>query len=190
MDETSFTTYNELLNLQVAQQFNKMAPPTRGEVREFYAIALTDAVPISHEAQKKFFADEAFGVVPVSAGLNAMTARILVKAKIISDMADEPLPPEGNPHAKLDDPCAYDSTDPSYVMALILNYTTFISSKDFSMSPDDITIRKNDKIRVLITINDDGTLNMQRGEIVALSSRAPEEYKGLTDCTSLISMFE
>ena len=58
------------------------------------------------------------------------------------------------------------------------------------MSDDDLTIRKNDKIRVSLTISEEGTLDIQRGEITAIVSRAKEALRTPSDCSNLSDLFK
>ena len=99
LDPTSFTTPEEMLGLMVAKQFGKLHVPTRGEVRKFTAIALTDAIPMSDLAFSNFM-----GSNPEASA--DTTSRFIVKAMIVADELGDRLGAKNNPHRKLPNPCS------------------------------------------------------------------------------------
>jgi len=185
LNPTCFTTKEELLELMVAKQFGKLHIPTRGEVRKFTAIALTDSVPMSDLAFDNFIG--AALKDPPSPGVQS---RYIVKAMIVGDETGDRLRAKNNPHRKIPNPCSYtESEDSAKAISIIMLYTTFMSAKDFSIA-DNTPVRRNDKILVSLTVGSDGRLNMERGEMISLIARSEDEFPGLPQCAHLSQLFD
>lgn len=183
LDPTSFTTPEELLQLMVAKQFGKLHVPTRGEVRKFTAIALTDAVPMSDLAFSNFI-----GSAPDLA--TDVQSRFIVKAMIIADELGERLGAKNNPHRKLPNPCSpAEAENVNKAISIIMLYTTFLTARDFTMAQGE-TIRKNDEILVSLTVESNGHLQIERGQIVSLVTRSEAAVSDFTQCVSLSRLFD
>ena len=183
LDPTSFTTPEEMLGLMVAKQFGKLHVPTRGEVRKFTAIALTDAVPLSDQSFNNFIGSGQ----KLSAPANS---RFIVKAMIVADEHGERLGAKNNPHRKLPNPCSLAEAENVYkVISVIMLYTTFVAARDFSTMQDE-AIRKNDKILVSLNVASSGHLQLDRGQLLSLVTRSEEKNPDFSQCVNLSQLFD
>ena len=187
MDWTSFTTDAALVELMLADKTDRLHTPTRGEIKEFTALALTDAIPLSKERFQQYLKNESFGD-----SAKSRISRFILKAYIYADINGDPLLPEENPHRIHDNPCNSGTTgDVNEAMKRLIPFTTFISAKDFALTDgDESSIRKNDSIKVLVTLDEDGLIESETGEIIALESRAGDNIIIKDLCVSLSGLFD
>ena len=157
---SSFTTPRALLGLLAHAATHKRAE-TRGAVRKFTAKAVTDGVPLSAEAYRKYAKNHT--------GTDTM-ARHILRARIEqSDMY------EYNPHAYTTDPCdpAY-SGDINATLRLIQTFTLCVTARNFDLDSDGL-IRRGDKIEIICKVNHDDTTNVQNAIISRVVERAQRE---------------
>ena len=100
MNRSDFTTARSLIELKIAEAMGKNSTPTRGEIREFTAVALTEAIPLS-----KTQLDEYGKSTPTPTATAHPISRFTLKAMIIGDVNGDPLPFEENPHRFLPNAC-------------------------------------------------------------------------------------
>lgn len=184
-DRSQFTTPRALIGLMVADKFDKLPSTTTGEIRQFTAVALTDAVPLSRDQMLRYAKD------PAGAATGEVISRFILKAMIIGDANGAEIPPEQNPHRYLLNPCNMNtSADPNLVLRITKLYTTYVSSKDFNVSDGDaITIKRNDRILVTMTVDSRGNIVLDRGELTALLERAQDNKSLLNNCDALTGLF-
>ena len=183
LDPTSFTTPEEQLELMVAKQFGKLHVPTRGEVRKFTAIALTDAIPMSDLAFSNFIGSDPDLAADAQ-------SRFIVKAMIVADELGERLGAKNNPHRKLPNPCLPTAAENvNKAISTIMLYTTFLTARGFTMTQGE-SIRKNDEILVSLTVESNGHLQIERGQIVSLVRRSEEAASDFTQCVNLSRLFD
>jgi hypothetical protein len=184
-DRSQFTTPRALIELMLADKFDKLPSTTTGEIRQFTAVALTDAVPLSRDQMLRYAKD------PAGAATGEVISRFILKAMIIGDADGAEIPPEQNPHRYLLNPCNMStSVDPNLVLRITKLYTTYVSSKDFNVSDGDaITIKRNDRILVTMTVDSRGNIVLDRGELTALLERAQDNKSLLNNCDALTGLF-
>jgi len=186
LDWSDFTSARARIGLFATQKWNKTVTGHPGEIREFTARALTDAVTLSKSKLDQYIGAGTSGTGSAS---NARIGRHVLKAVITGDANGDPLPFIQNPHSFLVDPCNLD-TAPDLVtsIALVKLFPTFITNQDFVMN-DDAPIGKEDIIKVSLTVGPDGSLNLEQGEILALVSSAENRLDLFNACESLKGKF-
>ena len=68
-------------------------------------------------------------------------------------------------------------------------YTTFMTARDFSLMQGE-AIRKNDKILVSLTVESNGHLQLERGQLLSLVTRSEESVSDFSQCVSLSRLFD
>lgn len=186
LDWSDFTSARSRIGLFATQKWNKTVTGRPGEIREFTARALTDAVPLSKSKFKQYYGAGTNGTGSAS---SARIGRHVLKAIITGDSNGAPLPFVQNPHSFLVDPCNLDTApDLEHSIALVKMFPTFITNQDFVMN-DDAPIGKEDIIKVSLTVGPDGSLNLEQGEILALVSSAENHLDLFNACESLKGKF-
>lgn len=189
LDRNFLTTAREKLSLWGAPKHQTLTRAQPGEVREFTAIALTDAIPLS-SLKLEEYANE--GVTTTSGSIaDSDLSRYSLKAKIVGDAnGNEFVDLANNPHNLLVDPCALGQTaDVNKSLQLIKQYTTYITATDFNESGGN-HIRRNDRIKVRMIWDPEGRIIMERGDLVALVETAAENETLKDICASLSGLFD
>ena len=180
------TTPEEALRLSIADKFEiRFNRRGRGEIREFTAIALTDAVPLSREQQRNYTKNGPIGAIDA-----ATIGRYIIKAMIVGNANGDMLKPIENPHRFLIDPCGIGETpDLVATIKMIKMFTTYVTSEDFSISSDSI-VRRGDKVRVTMTVDSRGNIHTDHGEIIQIVSKAKYDPFLQNLCESLQGKFD
>ena len=109
---------------------------------------------------------------------------------IIGNSSGEQLTLQENPHSFLPNPCDLDTaSDVNAALRLIKPFTTYISAKDFEVSDTAEMIKLNDRIKVSMTVDKEGHINMDYGEVLGIVERA-EGNKSIEACGTLSGLFE
>jgi len=164
LDYSSFTTDKEKISLLAATVSGKLTSGTAGEVREFTAIVLST---IGEPYEASFF----------------------VRAKIVGDKNNKPLPAIENPHSFLPDVCnIVNAEDANNVVALTKMYTKFYALNPLSGLSEPVSV--GDIIRVSMTRDSDGFMITERGSILSVLTKAPNVIKRDFKCDSVQALFD
>jgi len=191
MNRSDFTTDRSLIELKIAEAMGKISTPTRGEIREFTAVALTDAIPLSKTQLDEYGKSEYGKSTPTAAATAHAISRFTLKAMIIGDVNGDQLPFEENPHRFLPNACNLGSaSDVNEALRLIVLYPLYISARDFELGDaNEMSIKRNDRIKVSMVLDENNNIVPDSGEIMELIERAENNETLQNFCQDLEGAF-
>jgi len=167
-DITSFTMPHMLLEMASAPGNFLIKRGDPGEVREYTAVATTDAVPISNEVLMKLLKSELTAA-------DSRSSRWQVMCKIIGNAQGIPFKATESGHAFV--PLFGKGITEIIRAALIKGVLVrCMTSKDFSLSAD-VPVLIGDKVKISVTFNRAGEIDLSSGELLSVYERPESDAR-------------